>query len=306
MRRLLIAIAVLVLGCKAAPQTFGGVGPEPFAPSLVLTPGDASVATQVVQTTKIDGGVRVSWGADPGTTASNLELQSDGGHVCIDPTGGSCGTIAATGQIRSPNGFTWNARNAANSADCPILAWNSSDNIVIGSKTVPTLNVVFVEGYNGVALEDEPGDYIQAYLGEVDLAPTGTINVAVTSTTVSLQPGGNTNFSVVAGQSTFFSTIAAGYLTFAIANCNGTPVVLSQANSNNNMQNVSACTTGVTSTPVTSFYGPTAGRLLFFRNSSAATITYQWSSGSACTVLTNTSALLSADGTNCVKLMSGT
>ena len=48
-------------------------------------------------------------------------------------------------------------------------------------------------------------------------------------------------------------------------------------------------------------------RILFMRNTaSVTTITFGWSTGSTVSLLTGTSAVITADGNNAIKLMTGT
>ena len=48
------------------------------------------------------------------------------------------------------------------------------------------------------------------------------------------------------------------------------------------------------------------GALLFVRNNTTQTVTFGWSTGTTITLSTLTSALVTSDGTNAVKLMAGT
>jgi len=66
--------------------------------------------------------------------------------------------------------------------------------------------------------------------------------------------------------------------------------------------------TGSTASAVTSALTPAQakGALLFLRNADTSTVTFGWSTGTTCSMVTVTSALVTSDGTNCVILMKGT
>lgn len=169
-----------------------------------------------------------------------------------------------------------------------VMATLTGTTLTLGDIT-ETNNVV-LNGYASATLADRVGDqfYVTPTLAQVYINNSLANTWNATTETLAL-------------------SLVGGYTPLTIANCNGTPVSLTAGQSATNLLNVVTCTTGTTSTEVMSANPPTAGRVLFFRNSaSVTTITYGWSSGSTCTVLTGTSAILTADGTNCVKLMAGT
>lgn len=269
MKKLLL-LALLLVAChaKTNPPT-PAAAPAGGAGPAVLAASYPPIASRVgVTPVPFDGGAL--------------------GFVCLDTSGGVCSSIASAGQVRSNKSFEWEVLTSSGSANKRVLQVDSTDDLLVGDTT--TAGQSYYYGCYGVTAQTAYGDAI-VLANDIYLNPQGDGN------TVTLSPT----------TSTFATSMVEGYLGLTIANCNGSPVVLSAGQSASNYLNVVTCTTGTTTTEVQSANPPTAGRVLFMRNTaSATTITFGWSTGGTVSLLTGTSAIITANGTDAIKLMTGT
>ena len=209
------------------------------------------------------------------------------GFVCLDTSGSVCSTIASAGNIRSNRTFIWEALGS--SANITLVQLDGVDDAIFGNRS-DGISTSYFRGYFAAHLQDAFNDTIDLGNSQMSLSPAGTLSITLSTTTAA-----------------FSTSMVEGYLGLTIANCNGTPVVLSGAQSANNYLNVVACTAGTTTTEVQSANPPTAGRVLFMRNSATTTtVTFGWSTGGTVSLLTGTSAIITADGTNAIKMTTGT
>lgn len=123
-----------------------------------------------------------------------------------------------------------------------------------------------------------------------------------TSTGGALNLSGGTGTSAY-GTAQIQSPLGAGYLAYTFASdANQTLTAAQSAN------NILVINSGVTSTGRTiTLSRPAADKsLIFVKNNNAQTITIAFATGTGVTVATATSALITTDGTNAVKIMAGT
>ena len=136
-------------------------------------------------------------------------------------------------------------------------------------------------------------------------APSGGATIQAISGALTVTAAGNTTPSATFGATTttIAGTLDAGYVAVTPANGANTLTAAQSAVANLNL--LAGATAAVT---VTDALTPAAakGALLFVRNNTTQTVTFGWSTGTTITLSTLTSALVTSDGTNAVKLMAGT
>ena len=136
-------------------------------------------------------------------------------------------------------------------------------------------------------------------------APSGGATIQAISGALTVTAAGNTTPSATFGATTttIAGTLDAGYV--AVTPVNGANTLTAAQSAVANLNLLAGATAAVT---VTDALTPAAakGALLFVRNNTSQTVTFGWSTGTTITLATLTSALVTSDGTNAVKLMAGT
>ena len=184
-----------------------------------------------------------------------------------------------------------------------------------GSNVALLIAGVYFPIYAGSSFVDLNGSSMTAYggTGVVNLtngtaitsAPSGGATIQAISGALTVTAAGNTTPSATFGATTttIAGTLDAGYVAVTPANGANTLTAAQSAVANLNL--LAGATAAVT---VTDALTPAAakGALLFVRNNTTQTVTFGWSTGTTITLSTLTSALVTSDGTNAVKLMAGT
>lgn len=340
--RIITVLLLLILGCGRPSHRVGGPGPEPFSPPLVLTPADAAAGLSYV--TSSDGGV--AWrrssslspvlGRDLYGTAADAGVASamhgaiafsDAGTVTCANGTLACGMVQPSSDAAAPPAMAFTPAGSTNATAGAggLMAVN-----IVGATGVAneggwlmkrgSQSIILIGPYNSSGFANL---YSGIYIGSASAIGTAGsanytllaedngaltyLNAASSTGALTFRIGGTEYANLSTTGFTFDNSIIGGYIGLTISNCNGTPVLLTATQSAANNLNIVTCSTGTTTTEVQSANPPSGGRMLFFRNSaSVTTITFGWSTGSTCSILTGTSALLTSDGTNCVKLMAGT
>ena len=203
------------------------------------------------------------------TTTTNATIKSNSGYTQINGSTGDSFLVNGVYEGLFQSGLAEFGSTGAGSA------FGGTNVLILDNGTSPTSSPT-------------SGAVLTSVSGALTVTPTGNTTPAVT---------------VASTVTNLATTLAAGYA--AVTPVNGANALSAANSAVANLNLVAGATAAVT---ITDALTPAAakGALLFVRNNTTQTVTFGWSSGTTITIATLTSALVTSDGTNAIKLMAGT
>jgi hypothetical protein len=255
-------------------------------------------------------------------------------------------SAAGGGTVRMSSGFTAQFRNAANSADLYALATDGSNILYVGTDTgftsakqAAAINIYATSG-GSVAIGTAGNTTVSfasttttlwsaasvLQFGSSGAAAAGTQRMQNACSITSRNQGGTADITMLATDASNQVSVGDGTNTahVLVSSANGMMKLLTTglcavyahfgpsngANSLTAAQSAATCLVldaGASgAVTVTSLTAAAAKQLVCVRNNTSQTVTFQFASGTGVTLNTATSAWITSDGTNAVKMMAGT
>lgn len=325
---------------QTAPHKLGALVPQ-RAGDFFVSPTAASPFKLKDGTSTVLSAAASGVTIGPNGTGATLALQADAAANVEQFAGGTQGGLAlgsalsTTGHLRIPNGWLWRGRNAGNTGDASILAWDSSNYLTLGDAA--NISITDLRGFNvdvtaASAFSIRDGNAATAIAVTPSATGPTTLQLAAGVTSFTLNQAGSSgtagaNWTIQA--QTAGATNDGGSLTLAGGGPSGTgtvygstvigtPLNISEltftpvAGANSLTAAQSAANVFLFGTQASAFTINIQRRiadksLVFVRNPSGnGTATISYLTGGTVSVAAATSALIVSDGTNLQKIMSGT